>query len=318
MYQPTFASVEFEQKKRKTRRERFLERLDALVPWEELEARIEPRYPKAGGGRRPYPLAVMLRIHVVQLCYNLSDPADPRREHDPALPPPAGAPRCTHRSETDPKRARKVIHFGACPSIVSGGAADVGGGDAPGGRRTRRAGQGAGRWPEPSAGRARDGDQPQHRPALHGAPGAGAGRAQAAPQAGPRARAAAGVAAHVDAVAVGPLPERQPVRLLASVADSRRRPEPAPFEGDRVGDALGNLAEQREQQVVMPDRYQRVAKTPTASRRLVVPTTTSSDGMRAGLLLTADTRLCQEHGLAWDTIPRGPRVALRKPGEVGD
>ena len=75
MYQPTFASVEFEQKKRKTRRERFLERLDALMPWEELEARIERHYPKAGRGRRPYPLAVMLRIHCVQLCYNLSDPA---------------------------------------------------------------------------------------------------------------------------------------------------------------------------------------------------------------------------------------------------
>ncbi len=57
MYQPTFASVKFEQKKRKTRRERFLERLDALVPWEGLEARIEPHYPKAGRGRRPYPLS---------------------------------------------------------------------------------------------------------------------------------------------------------------------------------------------------------------------------------------------------------------------
>ncbi len=112
MHQPTFASVEFEQK---TRREVFLERLDALVPWEELEARIEPHYPKPGRGRRPYPLAVMLRIHVVQLSYNLSAPAmedllyeaesarrfcglyperaDPRREHDPALSPPAGASR---------------------------------------------------------------------------------------------------------------------------------------------------------------------------------------------------------------------------------
>ena len=75
MHQPTFASVEFEQKKRKTRRELFLERLDDLVPWEELERRIEPHYPRAGRGRRPYPLAVMLRIHCVQLCYNLSDPA---------------------------------------------------------------------------------------------------------------------------------------------------------------------------------------------------------------------------------------------------
>ena len=75
MHQPTFASVEFEQKKRKTRRELFLERINSLVPWEELEARIEPHYPKAGRGRRPYPLAVMLRSHCGQLCYNLSDPA---------------------------------------------------------------------------------------------------------------------------------------------------------------------------------------------------------------------------------------------------
>lgn len=75
MHQPTFATVEFEQKKRKTRRERFLEQLDALVPWEDLEARMEPHYPKAGRGRRPYPPATMLRIHVVQLCYNQSDPA---------------------------------------------------------------------------------------------------------------------------------------------------------------------------------------------------------------------------------------------------
>ncbi len=75
MHQPTFASVEFAHKKRKTRREVFLERLDALVPWEELAARVAPHYPRAGRGRRPYPLAVLLRIHCVQLCYSLSDPA---------------------------------------------------------------------------------------------------------------------------------------------------------------------------------------------------------------------------------------------------
>ena len=74
MEQPTFAELEYAQKKRKTRRERFLERMEALIPWAELEARIAPYYPQAGRGRRPYPLAVMLRIHCVQVCYNLSDP----------------------------------------------------------------------------------------------------------------------------------------------------------------------------------------------------------------------------------------------------
>ena len=70
MEQVTFADVEYEGKKRRTRRELFLERMEALIPWERLEARIRPLYPKAGRGRQPYPLA-MLRIHCVQLFYNL-------------------------------------------------------------------------------------------------------------------------------------------------------------------------------------------------------------------------------------------------------
>ncbi len=74
MDQPTFADLEYDGKKRKTRREIFLERMDNLIPWDELEERIRPFYPKAGRGRRPYELSVMLRIHCVQLFYNLSDP----------------------------------------------------------------------------------------------------------------------------------------------------------------------------------------------------------------------------------------------------
>ena len=54
-------------------RERFLERMDGLIPWDRFEDRIRPFYPKAGRGRRPYDLSVMLR-HCVQLFYNLSDP----------------------------------------------------------------------------------------------------------------------------------------------------------------------------------------------------------------------------------------------------
>ena len=74
MDQPTFADLEYQGKKHKTRRELFLERMDGLIPWRSLEDRIRPFYPKAGKGRRPYPLAVMLRVHCVQIFYNLSDP----------------------------------------------------------------------------------------------------------------------------------------------------------------------------------------------------------------------------------------------------
>ena len=73
--QPTFADLDYQGKKRKTRREEFLERMDSLIPWQRLEERIGPHYFRAERGRRPYPLSVMLRVHIVQLCYNLSDPA---------------------------------------------------------------------------------------------------------------------------------------------------------------------------------------------------------------------------------------------------
>ena len=74
MAQASFAELEHDLKKRRTRRELFLEKMDKLVPWERLERRIEPFYAKAGRGRRPYPLSAMLRVHCVQLFYNLSDP----------------------------------------------------------------------------------------------------------------------------------------------------------------------------------------------------------------------------------------------------
>ena len=74
MDQATFSELEHDSKKRRTRREEFLARMDELIPWERLAQRVEPFYPKAGRGRRPYRLATMLRVHCVQLFYNLSDP----------------------------------------------------------------------------------------------------------------------------------------------------------------------------------------------------------------------------------------------------
>ena len=74
MDRPTFADLECQGKKRKTRREIFLQRVEGLIPWERLEERVRPFYPKPGRGRRPYDLPVMLRVHCVQLFYNLSDP----------------------------------------------------------------------------------------------------------------------------------------------------------------------------------------------------------------------------------------------------
>ena len=49
--------------------------MDKLIPWKQLEKKILRHYPKGENGRPPYPLPVMLRVHCMQLFYNLSDPA---------------------------------------------------------------------------------------------------------------------------------------------------------------------------------------------------------------------------------------------------
>lgn len=52
----SLADLEYESKRCKTRREKFLERMEVLVPWEKLLEKIRPYYPTAGKGRVPYPL----------------------------------------------------------------------------------------------------------------------------------------------------------------------------------------------------------------------------------------------------------------------
>ena len=75
MKQLSFSDAEYEGKRKQTRRELFLAEMERAVPWAWLERLVEPHYPKAGGGRRPYGLATMLRIHCLQQWYGLSDPA---------------------------------------------------------------------------------------------------------------------------------------------------------------------------------------------------------------------------------------------------
>jgi IS5 family transposase len=75
MTQMSFSDAEYAGKRKKTRREVFLEQMEAVVPWKALLSLIEPHYPVAGRGRRPYPLESMLRVHLMQNWFALSDPA---------------------------------------------------------------------------------------------------------------------------------------------------------------------------------------------------------------------------------------------------
>jgi IS5 family transposase len=74
MKQQTLAA--FEQYGKPARRAKFLADMERILPWADLFEVIEPFYPKSSeaGGRPPIPLERMLRIYVLQLWFNLSDP----------------------------------------------------------------------------------------------------------------------------------------------------------------------------------------------------------------------------------------------------
>ncbi len=75
MKQWTLASqAVFEKYGRKSRRELFLDEMERIVPWSGLLSLVRPHYAKAGNGRRPVGLEIMLRVYFVQQWFNLSDP----------------------------------------------------------------------------------------------------------------------------------------------------------------------------------------------------------------------------------------------------
>lgn len=71
---PSFASLAYDTKKKKTKREKFLEEMDRVIPWVDLLKIVRHRYPKKGNGRQPMPVERMLRIYFLQQWYGLSDP----------------------------------------------------------------------------------------------------------------------------------------------------------------------------------------------------------------------------------------------------
>ncbi|WP_340123687.1 IS5 family transposase [Methylobacter svalbardensis] len=72
--QTSFADLEYNHKKRQTRREVFLGEMGQTVPLTKMITLIEQAYPIAGRrGRQPMPLASMLRIHCMQNWFSFSD-----------------------------------------------------------------------------------------------------------------------------------------------------------------------------------------------------------------------------------------------------
>lgn len=77
MKQMSLGESGFERKTKRTRKREFLDEMNLVVPWAELVSLIAPHAPAPGakGGRPPFAVQTMLRIHFLQQWFNLSDPA---------------------------------------------------------------------------------------------------------------------------------------------------------------------------------------------------------------------------------------------------
>src|ERR1700730_14738899 len=85
MRQQTLAAqTGFEKYGRKTRRERFLEEMEQIVPWAELQALVEPHYPTGENGRPPAGLSLMLREYFLQQWFDLTCPGADDGRYDAA------------------------------------------------------------------------------------------------------------------------------------------------------------------------------------------------------------------------------------------
>ena len=71
--QPSFTDVEYDQRRRATKRQEFLQRMDVTIPWEAWLGLIRPVYYNKTRGRRPIPAETMLRMYLLQVWFNLSD-----------------------------------------------------------------------------------------------------------------------------------------------------------------------------------------------------------------------------------------------------
>ena len=87
MKQMSLGESGFERKTKRTRKREFLDEMNLVVPWAELVSLIAPHAlaPGAKGGRPPFAVETMLRIHFLQHWFNLSDPAMEEALYDMAL-----------------------------------------------------------------------------------------------------------------------------------------------------------------------------------------------------------------------------------------
>ena len=73
MSQMTFSDFEYSNRKKKTKKEEFLDVMEEIIPWNEWVAIIIPYYPSGKRGRPTKGIELMLRMYLLQSWFNLSD-----------------------------------------------------------------------------------------------------------------------------------------------------------------------------------------------------------------------------------------------------
>lgn len=72
-HQLSFSELEYAHKRKRTRRDKFFEELDAIIPWDKLLLALQPYYYCGKRGRAPIGLEIMLRMYIAQNSLALSD-----------------------------------------------------------------------------------------------------------------------------------------------------------------------------------------------------------------------------------------------------
>ena len=73
MGQLSFTEAEYSRRKRRTKKEDFLDSMDEIIPWKDWVGLIEPLYYNNTRGRRAKDIETMLRMYLLQNWYHLSD-----------------------------------------------------------------------------------------------------------------------------------------------------------------------------------------------------------------------------------------------------
>jgi IS5 family transposase len=71
--QLTLSAISDELAQAKTKKKEFLAQIERIVPWNQWVAIIKPHYYKGERGNKPFDLELMIRLHIVQNLYDLSD-----------------------------------------------------------------------------------------------------------------------------------------------------------------------------------------------------------------------------------------------------